>query len=45
MKKLFGGLAMNFWYGIEEDVLATIANDGFLVASALGSDMVTIKKL
>ena len=36
LKKLFGGLAMNFWYGVENDV--------YLKASALGSAMVMIKK-
>ncbi len=35
LKKLFDGLPMNFWYGIKED--------GYLGASALGSDVLTIK--
>ncbi len=35
LKKLFEGLATNFWYGIEED--------GFLEASALGSTVVMMK--
>jgi len=35
LKKLFGGLDTNFWYGIEEDV--------YLEASALGSAVVTMK--
>ncbi len=37
LKKLFGGLALNFWYGVEEDV--------YLEATTLGSAMVTIKNL
>ncbi len=40
LKELFGGLSMNltyFWYSIEEDK--------YLRASALGSDVVTIKKM
>ncbi len=36
LKELFNGPLRNFWYGIEEDK--------YLKASALGSDMVTIKK-
>ncbi len=36
MKKLFGGLAKNFWFGVEEGV--------YLEASALGSAVVIIKK-
>ena len=35
LKKLFGGLSKNFWYGVEED--------WYLVASALGSTVVTKK--
>jgi hypothetical protein len=35
LKKLFDGLFMNFWYGIEED--------RYFIASTLGSDMVMIK--
>jgi len=35
MKKLFGGLATNFWYGIEEDV--------YLKASALGLALAMMK--
>jgi hypothetical protein len=36
LKKLFDGPSRNFWYGIEEDK--------YLEASALGSDVVTMKK-
>ena len=36
LKKLFGGLSRNFWYGVEED--------SYLEASALGSTVVTKKK-
>jgi hypothetical protein len=36
LKKLLGGPSKNFWYGVEEDK--------YLGASALGSDMVTMKK-
>jgi hypothetical protein len=35
LKKLFGGHSKNVWYGIEED--------WYLVASALGSTVVTKK--
>ncbi len=35
LKKLFGGLATNVWYGIEEDL--------YLEAGALGLTMVTMK--
>jgi hypothetical protein len=37
LKELFGGLSTNFWYGVEED--------GYLGASALGSDVLMIKKI
>ena len=37
LKKLFDWPSRNFWYGIEEDK--------YLGASALGSDMVTKKKI
>jgi hypothetical protein len=36
LKELFSELSMNFWYGVVEDK--------YLKASALGSDVVTIKK-
>jgi hypothetical protein len=36
LKKLFGGRSKNFWYDFEED--------WYLVASALGSTVVTKKK-
>jgi len=36
LKKLFGGLSKNVWYGVEED--------RNLVASNLGSAVVTVKK-
>ncbi len=37
LRKLFGGLATNFWYGVEEDV--------YLEASTLGLAVVMIKNL
>jgi hypothetical protein len=36
LKKLLEGPSRNFWYGVEEDK--------YLGASALGSDVVTMKK-